>query len=716
MLKFKHLIIGGIISCLGIAGLSVAIFNQTSEADQGPYITDRVLVVLAENKSLTSFSDSLSSLTEKHSLTKELVSETFYKSDSAELQRYISIDVPENTDAQELLKDLENDPSVVSAGYEYKLKAFATTPTDPSFGVQWGLYNTGQTVNGDPGVADKDIDAELAWDIYTGDSNVVIAVIDTGLEFSHDEFSSGHYWMNAGEMGGGKETDDIDNDLNGKVDDWRGWDFIGGSVSSPAEDNVPNDSGNGHGSHVSGIIAAETNNGTGIAGVDWSAKVMAVKGLDDSSLGEGSISTIANSIIYAADNGADVINLSLGSDPDLPPSSSGIAQLQAAIDYAYGLNVVVVAAAGNNGTNLSIKPVYPVCNDGGADKVLGVAATDNNDNRLASSNYSGCVDVAGPGQNIYGPHNTGDSVYSYRSGTSQASPYAAGLASLIRGYNGALSNAGIQARIESGADDIAASGIGSGRINALNSLTGSTPRIQLNQTPIRGSSYTVYYIDGGKKRSYISSRVFNTWTTFEHVHKLYDTQVQDYIFDVRMGFRDGTLIRASSSPTVYVIEDGKRKAFTSGAVFTGLGYSYSRILVVTNAERDLHASGTKIDSTLVIPDDTLVKGSGPTVYYIDGGQKRAFTSGNVFKTWGTYGMVNTISDSKLGVIASGPQMGFRSGFLIKGTSPTVYVIEDDLRRAFTSGTVFAELGYSFANVMTVSDTDLTKNTPGAKVE
>ncbi|MFC1632739.1 SBBP repeat-containing protein [Patescibacteria group bacterium] len=238
----------------------------------------------------------------------------------------------------------------------------------------------------------------------------------------------------------------------------------------------------------------------------------------------------------------------------------------------------------------------------------------------------------------------------------------------------------------------------------------------LDDTVVKGSGPTVYYVKDGKKKAFSSANIFKTWSNFDYVLGVSDASLGEYESATKMGFRDGTLIKTATSPVVYVIENGQKRAFTSGTIFKDLGYRFDMVMTVTAGERDLHTSGPKIESSDTLLDDTLVKGSGFTIYYIEDGKKRAFTSGTVFKTWGSFSKVNVVPDSKLTGLTSGPQMGFRSGFLIKGTSPTVYVIEDDLRRAFSSGTVFRELGYSFSNVMTVSDTDLTKNTPGTKIQ
>jgi subtilisin family serine protease len=164
--------------------------------------------------------------------------------------------------------------------------------SDPRFDELWGLNNTGQA----GGLDDADIDAPEAWDITTGSEDVVIAVIDTGVDYTHEDLAA-NMWVNPGEIAG----DGIDNDGNGYIDDVRGWDFAYG-------DNDPMDV-DGHGTHVSGTIGAVANNGVGVTGVSWDVKIMPLKGLGD--LGYGSIADLTEAIVYATkmrrDHGINVV-------------------------------------------------------------------------------------------------------------------------------------------------------------------------------------------------------------------------------------------------------------------------------------------------------------------------------------------------------------------------------------------------------------------------
>ncbi len=226
---------------------------------------------------------------------------------------------------------LARNPDVEFAEPNYIL-SIAALPTDPQFSQLWGINNTGQT----GGVPDADIDAPEAWDIQKG-TNIVIAVVDTGVDYNHADLSN-NIWSNTREIPG----NGIDDDGNGFIDDVRGWDFAN-------NDNNPMDD-NRHGTHLAGIIAAQGNNGVGVTGVNWSARIMPVKFMN--AAGAGTTATAINAINYAVRNGAKVINASFG----------GGAFSQAmfnAINAANNAGVLFVAAAGNNGRNNDAAPTYP---------------------------------------------------------------------------------------------------------------------------------------------------------------------------------------------------------------------------------------------------------------------------------------------------------------------------------------------------------------------
>jgi len=302
----------------------------------------------------------------------------------------------------------------------------AITPNDTFFSNQWYLSK---------------IKADSAWDKVSESPNTVIAVIDSGIQTSHPDLHS-NIWQNLNEISG----DGIDNDNNGFIDDINGWDFSN-NVSDPSPKFTDNwtEAGISHGTMVAGIIAARGNNGQGVAGVTWRAKIMALKALNDK--GEGRVSDVIRAIDYAVNNGADIINLSFVSFN----YSSG---LQEAITRAHNAGVMIVAAAGNEqaageGYNIDKTKIYPACYDGnlvGENMVIGVAATDALDQKTKFSSYGfSCVDISAPGISFFntvtGDSRVGDFKYydGYWSGTSMAAPLVSATLALIQQANPELS-------------------------------------------------------------------------------------------------------------------------------------------------------------------------------------------------------------------------------------------------------------------------------------
>lgn len=287
---------------------------------------------------------------------------------------------------------------------------------------QWGMYKIKAADNG-----------VSAWTTATSSSEVKIAIIDTGIDQDHE-------------------------DLTGKV--------VGTNncTDSPTTDDLY-----GHGTHVAGIASATTNNGIGVAGVGYKASLMNAKALNDS--GSGYYSWIANCIIWAADNGAKVINMSLG-------GPAGSKTLQNAVNYAWNKGVVLTAAAGNSNNSSRTYPAYYA-------NVIAVAATDVNDVRASFSSYGKWVDVAAPGKDIYStfPNHSnkiGKTNYDFANGTSMATPHVAGLAALVWGTTYGTDKTNVRKQIEGTADRITGTGRywTYGRINALKAVT--TPGVYSN--------------------------------------------------------------------------------------------------------------------------------------------------------------------------------------------------------------------------------------------
>ena len=329
--------------------------------------------------------------------------------------RVARVRIPAGADEGQVAAAYQRNPHVQYAELNYVATAVGTV-NDPYYlnATLWGLMK---------------VQAPKAWDVTTGSPNVSIAILDTGVDLSHP-------------------------DLQGKIVS-----SVNFSSSATASDMY------GHGTHVAGIAAAATNNGVGVAGLGYNSSLMNVKVLGDD--GSGSYAAVASGIVWAADHGARVINMSLG-------GTTASTTLESAVNYAWGKGAVVVAAAGNDA---STTPPYPAAYS----NAIAVAATNADDTLASFSNRGDWVDISAPGVSIYSTVPTGScplcasSGYRYASGTSMASPFVAGLAALVitrvtdANGSGAV-NDEVRACIEASADVLTATGAGSGRINALNAV------------------------------------------------------------------------------------------------------------------------------------------------------------------------------------------------------------------------------------------------------
>ena len=395
------------------------------------------------------------------------------------------------------LEQMAGDPNVewVEPNYLYFISA---TPNDPYYlpphQQQWGLQK---------------IQAEQAWDISQGDPNTVIAIIDTGVDYIHPDLED-NIWHNLGEI----PNDGVDDDSNGYVDDYIGWDFVSittdgysgddGTEDMGARDNDPMDF-HGHGTHCAGIASATTDNGIGIAGTAWNCKIMAIRAGYKTTDGDGVLasSDSAKALEYAADNGAHVISMSWG-------ESVPVSTVQTAIDYAYSRGCILVGAAGNSGVSLQL---YPAAYS----NVIAVAASDEDDNRAPFSNYGSWVDIAAPGRSILSTHYDHTNAatphrYRYISGTSMATPFVAGVAGLMLAQVPILAAHTVTQRLLDSADDIPWDDGPTKRLNAYQALLLNTTIIAIN-TPSSGEN-----IAGGSSYNI-------TWQTIgadiHHIHLLY---------------------------------------------------------------------------------------------------------------------------------------------------------------------------------------------------
>jgi subtilisin family serine protease len=349
-----------------------------------------------------------------------------------------------NVSVKDAIREYQKNSDVVYVQPNYVYHTTALIPNDPSFNLQWGLHNTGQQVNGITGSPDADIDAPEAWDNSTGSNTVIIAVIDSGVHYTHPDLVS-NMWINADEIPG----NNIDDDNNGYIDDVYGWNFYDGN-------NDPND-GNSpvyHGTHCAGILGAVGNNGVGVCGVTWNIKIMSLRTTD--AYGSSYTSDDILAINYANANGASIISNSWG----------GYEYDQALKDAIDNSPTVVVCSAGNDNTNTDTSPFYPASFN--SPNIISVAATDSSDYKAAFSNYGPIsVDLGAPGVNIYSTKRSSD--YQFMSGTSMATPFVAGVAALVKSVNPQLTNIQIKNIILNNIDvkpSLAGMVITSGRLNA----------------------------------------------------------------------------------------------------------------------------------------------------------------------------------------------------------------------------------------------------------
>jgi subtilisin family serine protease len=342
-----------------------------------------------------------------------------------ELDIYL-LEVPANTTVEDTVYALGLNPDVAHVSPDYKTFITAVPkPTDNFFVWQYYLYNEGQEI-GFPGPQGKnraDIKALEAWEETKGDEQVLIAVIDTGIDFDHPDLAN---------------TDEEE-----KIST-NGYDFVN-------SDNDPSDD-HGHGTFVSGLAAAKTNNSVGIAGVSWHSQILPLKAVESD--GTGYVSWLVEAIEYAVDNGADVISMSLGFS--LEPEEE-VPALEEALAHAHANGAVCVASAGNEGSSV----LFPAAYD---DYCLAVAATDYNDSRPAWSNFGPEVDVAAPGLKIVGPVPTwlpgliwNDFTippYGFGDGTSASAAIVSGFVALIKSLKPWLEPDDLMDVIRYSADDV----------------------------------------------------------------------------------------------------------------------------------------------------------------------------------------------------------------------------------------------------------------------
>lgn len=461
-------------------------------------------------------------------------------------------------------------------GITVALPALARTPDDPYYDEQWYLEKIG---------------APSAWDVATGTRDVVVAVLDSGVDLDHPDVVR-NLWTNPGETAG----NGVDDDGNGYVDDVRGWDFVqDDNTPEPNRGGAYSDDGVAHGTVIAGLIGAVGNNGIGVTGVAWKVRIMSLRILDD--VGSGESADARRAIRYAIENGADVINLSFtGYEVDTA--------FEETVNEAYVAGIPVVAAVGNQtggGLDVDETPVYPACFEGDkADWVIGVAATDQDDKKAEFSNYgSNCTEISAPGVDMFGLMYQNDQWADFSSyyqgewaGTSVAAPLVTGAVALLKSAYPSLTPSLVRTVLQLSADPLkergtdAAGKLGAGRLNIgkameiapsfASAAVGSPEAGTLGTSPLTGEPEeissvtpgsfvrspgfdTVYYVDADYRRHPLwDQQTFFTWNdSWDDVSWVTDATLPTLPLGEVLPPKPGVvLVKVQSDPRTYLAEEG----------------------------------------------------------------------------------------------------------------------------------------------------------------
>ena len=455
-----------------------------------------------------------------------------------------------------------------------------SVPNDPRYGDLYGLHNTGQS----GGTTDADIDAPEAWQVSTGSRDLIVGVIDTGIDYTHTDLAA-NMWVNPGEIAG----NGIDDDANGFIDDVHGYDFAN-------DDGDPFDD-NGHGTHCAGTIGGVGNNGIGVAGVNWEVSLMGLKFLDAN--GSGSTSAAIQAVNYAT-----MMRNQYGQNVRVTSNSWGGGgssnAMRQAIESGAEAEIIFIAAAGNDGMNNDTNPQYPASYT--SDVVISVAATDRNDALANFSNYGATsVDIAAPGVGIVS--TTPGNSYASFSGTSMATPHVAGAAALALAVDPTLTVSQLRSGLLGTVDAVvglAGKTVTGGRLNVgrlVESLS-SDPTVPLPPSGLNASDGSTL---GSVRVSWGSSLFAESYTLWRNGTD--DTSTATIIADnlATTSYQDVT---AELNETYYYWASAKNELGTSPLSNSDSGfYSPSRSPNDTFVDRFIlegvlaSAAGTNLDAT-----------------------------------------------------------------------------------------------------------------------
>ena len=362
------------------------------------------------------------------------------------LDRYFKVQMPRGSDAPAIARELRGFTARIEHAQADNIGGIAVVPNDTYFNQQWDMLNTGQ--NG--GTPNADCHATQAWDLHQGTSQVMLAIIDTGVQH-------------------------LDPNIAGTVDHPELFGRVVSGWNTRDDTDNTNDE-HGHGTHCAGIAGAAGNNAQGVAGMNWNMKILAMRVTD--AVGNANQTDVAEAVVYAVDHGANVLSMSL-------QFYGGVnTALQDAVAYAYGSNVLPVAATGNyQAPGIIAWPAkYPKC--------MGVGATERFDGHAGFSNNGPEIDLSAPGAEIFGlwrdsQYTTGFPSVGVQSGTSMATPHVGGLACLMKSYNPLLTAAQLEHILKITCDDKGTAGwdplFGWGRINAYAALRAATKPADVNR-------------------------------------------------------------------------------------------------------------------------------------------------------------------------------------------------------------------------------------------
>ncbi|MBU1936879.1 S8 family serine peptidase, partial [bacterium] len=570
--------------------------------DNVQYVDDRFIVKLWPNTgSLDPVNDGttarvsdafLTSLNEKWSVVK--VERLFHgpspkNAPELDMEGYWRFWLAEPVDMENVLSEFAGAP-IVEHVEPIGIHRVSYSPNDPSWSNQWYIRNT---------AGDHDIDTYEGWNIERGNSNVLLGIVDTGVQYSHPDLTA-RMWRNMDEVNG---TPGYDDDYNGFVDDTVGWDWVTGisgcaaSEDCSGEDADPKDY-NGHGTHCSGIAAAHTNNGIGVAGIAGGggtytgARIMALRAGWESYTGYGYVAMdfCASGIDYAVDKGVCAINCSWGSS-----NSGGIGT---AVSAAISAGIVVSVAAGNDNSST---PDYL----GSRGDCIDVGGTNSSDNKYSGSNYGSWVDVSAPAQDIYSTYsNHYTNTYAYLTGTSMASPCVVGEAGLLKSLYPSWDRDEIQPAIINNVDAIWDG-------TSWEGLMG-TGRINVNMALLSSGSITLTAPNGGETW-YVDDSEYITWTSSNYSGTIDISIMRNY----PGGFWD-TIIDDTPDDGSYLW------------TVTGFTTTNARIRVMSSGGGigDTSNANFTIDE-IVTPTITVTVPNGGETWFTDTNEDITWTSENV---------------------------------------------------------------------------------------